>query len=416
MVRLDCIDNLFALAIAFRDIDTDADVRAFDLGGHRLTDIVQEPRALRHRAVKPHFVGERPGKERYLHRVAQDVLPVTRAVLESAEQTNQLGVEPVDTCFKDCFFARLLHRGLYLAACLVHHLLDAGRVDTAVGNQFLEGKPRDFTADGVEAGDRDDLGRVVDDEFHPGQRLDRADVASLTPDDASLHVLARERDHGDGGLAHMVGGATLNGKGKDLFRLFVRVLFELLLKFGELLRGLVLDFRGLAGEEFVLRLFRAHAGDTFQYRCLFFEFRLEFLTTGVCRRNLLGEGRFFLFERLDLTVDRFLFLRQAVFLVRDFAAAILELCLRLVFLTDNFFFGFEQRLFLARLRRLHRLVDDLHRLRLGRADFRFGNLTPPQVPEPQPDKSRPDRDEQNKIPLHKTGSSFTVCIRKPPQW
>ena len=37
---------------------------------------------------------------------------------------------------------------------------------------------------------------VVDDHVHAGQVLERADVPTLAPDDATLHVVARKLDHG----------------------------------------------------------------------------------------------------------------------------------------------------------------------------------------------------------------------------
>src|SRR5436305_13698888 len=47
-----------------------------------------------------------------------------------------------------------------------------------------------ISAHAVEAGQHDRVGRVVDDEVHAGEVLQRADVASLAADHASLHVVA----------------------------------------------------------------------------------------------------------------------------------------------------------------------------------------------------------------------------------
>ena len=56
----------------------------------------------------------------------------------------------------------------------------------------------DLAADGVEGGDDDDAGRVVDDDVDAGLLLERPDVAALAADDAALHLVAGNVDGGDG--------------------------------------------------------------------------------------------------------------------------------------------------------------------------------------------------------------------------
>ena len=95
---------------------------------------------------------------------------------------------------------------------LLHHLLDVGGMDAAVGDELLQSQPGDLPADGLEAGDGDGLRRVVDDQVHAGQGLQGADVAALAADDAALHLVIGQGNHTDGDLGHMVGGAALDGR------------------------------------------------------------------------------------------------------------------------------------------------------------------------------------------------------------
>src|SRR5258705_514060 len=64
-------------------------------------------------------------------------------------------------------------------------LLDAGRVDAAVGDQLLEGEPADLAPDRLEAGQQDGLRRVVDDQVDARDGLVGADVAAFATDDAA---------------------------------------------------------------------------------------------------------------------------------------------------------------------------------------------------------------------------------------
>ena len=96
--------------------------------------------------------------------------------------------------------AFLADRLLHLRLDLLDDLLDARRMDAAVGDQPLDRLARDLAAERIEAREDDRAGRVVDDQLDAGRLLERADVAPLAADDPPLHVVAREIDDRDGGL------------------------------------------------------------------------------------------------------------------------------------------------------------------------------------------------------------------------
>ena len=118
---------------------------------------------------------------------------------------------------------------LELGLDLLDDLLDARRVDAAVDDQALEGDAGDLAAEGVEAGEDDRLGRVVDDQVDAGRRLEGADVAPLAADDAALHLVVGEHDDRDGGLGDVVRGRALDGHADDALRLLVGLLAGLVL-------------------------------------------------------------------------------------------------------------------------------------------------------------------------------------------
>ena len=112
--------------------------------------------------------------------------------------------------------AFLAHRIVGLVLHLLDDLLDARRMDAAVGDQPLDRLLRDLAAVRVEAGEDDRAGRVVDDQLDAGGELERADVAPLAADDAPLQVVARQVDDRDRGFDGVLGGAALDRFGDVL--------------------------------------------------------------------------------------------------------------------------------------------------------------------------------------------------------
>jgi hypothetical protein len=137
---------------------------------------------------------------------------------------------------------------------------DALRVDAAVQHQPLEGQPRHLPPHRVEAGQQHRLGRVVDDQVDPGDRLERADVPPLAADDAALHLIARQVQHRHHRLAGLLGGDPLDGQGDDLAGPLLALGPGLVLDVphhqGRLALGLVLD----GGDQLGLGLDRGQPG------------------------------------------------------------------------------------------------------------------------------------------------------------
>ena len=150
--------------------------------------------------------------------------------------------------------------GVELGLGLVEGLLDPGRVDAPVLQQLLERQPRDLAPHPVEAGEDDGAGRVVDDEIHAGQVLERADVAALPADDAALHVVGGQVHDRHRGLGRVPGGQALHDDGEDVAHAALGVALGLLLDLAHEPGGVVaralLDLR----EQDLLGLGDAQAG------------------------------------------------------------------------------------------------------------------------------------------------------------
>ena len=182
-------------------------------------DVVQQAAALGDRVVDAELHGHERRELRDFERVHEHVLSVRRAIAQTSEELEHLGMDVGDAERERRGLPFLEQLLIELLADLLDQLLDARRMDAAVLHQALERDARDLAADRIEAGEDDRFRRVVDDEVDAGGQLERADVASLAADDAALHVFAREIDDGDRVLGDVVGGHALDGHAEDLLGL-----------------------------------------------------------------------------------------------------------------------------------------------------------------------------------------------------
>src|SRR5579885_2582760 len=357
VVRRDGVHDLRRLPVLARDLAADDRVRALHFVGERLADVMEERGSPSLALVEPQLRRHGPGDEGGLDRVHEDVLGVAVAILEHADEPHQLGMDPVDADLEHSPLARFANGLVELLLGFADHLLDARGVDAAIGDEPLEREAGQLAADRVVAGDDDRLRRVVDDEVDPRRRFDGPDIAPLAADDPPLHVVARQRDHGDGALGHELPGQALDGDRHDLLRPPIGLLACLGLDLPDHLGGVVprlldhlIDERPLcllAGEPCGLLELAPDAID-------------EPLVFGATVREavfLLLEPLFTacelglpLREALELPVDALLLLRHALFEVHDLAALLARLELRL--LADD-------------LGLLARLLDDPGRRLLG---------------------------------------------------
>ena len=124
-----------------------------------------------------------------LARVLQQVVPVVVPELQPPDQTREPGVEVEDAEPEGRLGSGFLGERFELLAHLRNHLFDARRVDAAVLEKALDPDPCDLPPDRIERREEDRPRRVVDDDVDAGGHLERADVAPLAPDDASLHLV-----------------------------------------------------------------------------------------------------------------------------------------------------------------------------------------------------------------------------------
>ena len=229
-------------AILLGDIAADVGVRALDLVGHRLADVVQQGAGLADLDVGADLGGQHRGDPRGEHAFLEDVAAVAGAEAQVAQLLDQLWVQAAHTGLKHRLFARFLQDLVHLLAGLLHHLLDTGRVDAAIDNQLGQRDPGDLAPDGVEARKRHRFRRVVDDQVDARGLLQRTDVSSLAADETTLHLIIGQRNGGDCGLCNYISSQALNGHNHVLAGIVVRFVLVLLLQLPVLAGKLVPRF------------------------------------------------------------------------------------------------------------------------------------------------------------------------------
>src|SRR5215216_4233920 len=144
------------------------------------------------------------------------------------------------------------------------HLLDASGMDSAISDQLGQGHPSGFPSNGIETGEQHRFRRIVNHDVHPGDLLERSDIATLPTNDSALHVVAWKMDCRNHRLRGQLGCQTLNGSDNYLLR--PRIRFANRLTFDVTSKKYGLPFRIVSdrGDQFRLGLLGSQAGDAFQ--------------------------------------------------------------------------------------------------------------------------------------------------------
>ena len=138
MMGLDRVDDNGLLAISAGKLGANDSMRALNVVVDGLAQVVQKTGALGGHNIQTKLGGHHAAQVGNLKRVLQHVLTKRGAVAQSAQGLDNLGMQVVDTGIEGGLLAGLAHALLNQVCGLVIHLLDAGGVNTAVGNEVLK--------------------------------------------------------------------------------------------------------------------------------------------------------------------------------------------------------------------------------------------------------------------------------------
>ena len=223
MVGTDGVTDVGLLLVLLGNLGAIECVRHLALLVGHLTDVVQQTGTLGLLRVQPQFGSHHSTEVSRLAGVLQQILAVRRAVFHLADNTNQFGMQAVDTEVDSRTLTRLDNLVVELLLHLGNHLLNAGGVDTTVADQLVQGQTAGLAAHGVEATDNNCFGRVVDDDFNATGCLQGTDVTTLTADDTTLHIVVIDMEHRDAILDSGLRGHALDGLDDNLLSLCISV-------------------------------------------------------------------------------------------------------------------------------------------------------------------------------------------------
>ena len=387
MVRGDGVDDLLGLAELLGQVRADDGVGAFDLVVHGLADVVQQPGAFGLLLVEAEFGRHDAAQEGDLHGVLEHVLGEAGAVVQAAEQVDDLGVDAVDADVEGGLLADLLQLGVHLALDLAHDLLDARRVDAAVVDEPLQGLLGDLPLERAEGGQDHGLRGVVDDQVDAGGRFQGADVAALAADDAALHVFGGQGHGGHGLFARIVARIPLQGQGKDFLGLLGGVFLGLHLDIADHLGRFVAGARFDLLEQVLARLLHGQAGNLLELALVLVRLLVEvFLHLGQVLFELdelllqLDHLGLLVGDLLTLGVEALLLGVESLLLALELALAVLELALQLLLLVEYLVLRLEAGFLFQGFAFLARLFDDALGQPLGIGNFFVGDIFEKQDP------------------------------------
>ena len=336
--------------------------------------------------------------------MVQNVLTVRGTVLLTTQNLYKLGVQVVNAGLVAGALALLADGAVNFFPRLFHHVLNAGGMNAAVHNELLQRQPGNLPADGVKAGNGDGFGGVVDDQVDAGNGLQGADVPAFPADDAALHLVVGQRDHGDGGLGGVIGGAALDGGSDDLTALFLGLVLQLRLDLLDLHGGLVANLVLDAVQQEILCLILCQTGNLFQFGQLLL---LELIGLRLGLGDLLkplGKLLFLAFKGFGLLVQSGFLLFQTALLLTQLGAALFDFLVVFCARFMDFVLGFQKHFLLTVFTGTDGFVDQAGSLCLGRADLPLSDLlavTDAKAEAGAQYHQNANGDNEKMIPFHK---------------
>ena len=345
MVGLDSVDDNRLLAITTGKLGADDGMWALNVVVNCLAQVVKQAGALGGHNVQAKLGSHHAAQIRDLEGVLKHVLTKRSTVAQGTKGLDDLGVQVVNAGIEGSLLASLAHALLNQVGSLVIHLLNAGGVNAAVGDEVLEGDTGGLATDRVEARKNDGLGRVVDHEVDAGNLLEGADVATLATDDTALEVIRGNVHGGNGDLGSVVGSAALNRQGQNLLGGLVALGANLLLRLANNRGGLVGDLAANLIEELLVCVLAGKVGDTLELGGLLCAELLELTGALLDLTGLAGQLMLALIESVVAAIEGFLALHHAVLERTNLVLTLLVLGLGGLLVLDDLLFSLEQSLF-----------------------------------------------------------------------
>src|SRR5829696_2463935 len=196
-----------------------------DVVVYRLTYVVQKRGPSRNLHVRTELGGHHAAKVCNLDRVRVNVLAVGGAILQRAQEPQEVAVHPTgDLGIVQGLPSSVLYLLFDVLASLGDDLLDPPRMYASILHQPLHGYAPDLAPHRIKARYNYRLGCIINNDIYTRGRLESPDVPPLAPDNAPLHVVRGQRHRLYGRLSGYVRGQPLHRGRRDAARLHIRPL------------------------------------------------------------------------------------------------------------------------------------------------------------------------------------------------
>ena len=215
-------------------------------------------------------------------------------------------------------------------------------MNTAVGDEVLEGNAGGLSTNRIEAREDNRLGRIVDHEIDTGNLLEGADIATLAADDATLEIVGRNvhRRHRDFG--RMIGSAPLDSERENLLRLLVAFSTDLLLRLADNGRRLMRDLAANLIEQLTVGIIACELRDALKLIGLLCKEILELTRALLDLASLARELVLALIKRVIPAIEGLFALHHAILEDAKLLFTLLLFVLCGLTMLDDLFFGLEQ--------------------------------------------------------------------------
>ena len=159
------------------------------------------------------------------------VLSIACTETHLAQETDKFGMNAVYTDFQCGGFSFFLDPGFYLTLCLTDHLLDPGRMNSAVDDQLFKRDTCNFAANRVKSRNNNRFRCIIDNQIDACHRLKSTNIASFTSDDPALHFISGQLDDRNRSFRNMICRTALYGIDHIFFCPFFCFFFRFRLNF-----------------------------------------------------------------------------------------------------------------------------------------------------------------------------------------
>ena len=242
MLRGDAVDHVLGLAATPDQFRADDGVRAFHFMINGLSDVVQQAGPLGSGDVQAEFRGHQSHQLRNFDGMIEDVLREAVPETQPAQQLDDFHLHRRQPQLEDRLFAAAQNGFVHFLRNFGHDFLDARGMDAPVENQPLHGFTGNLAPHGIEAGQDDRVGRVVDEHGNTGGGFEGPNVSSLSADDAPFDVVSLQRHRGRGGFERVLARVALDGEADNTAGLVFGLQFCLLQNVPRQIGGVVQRF------------------------------------------------------------------------------------------------------------------------------------------------------------------------------